>query len=174
MAFLTIRTGGTFIGKNNLLNILKQIACIGVLACGQTAVILPAAWICRSAQSSASFPSWWHRRHTRATSPLIVPIMVGLLTGLVCGLINGLAVAKLKIPPFIVTMSTMTIFAGIALLITKGTPNQPLQRCVQLHRRRQAAWHPCPDFCAAARGPAQLVPDAQDDSGLPHHFGRRQ
>ena len=42
MAFLTIRTGGTFIGKNNL--------------------------ICRSAQSSASFPSWWHRRHTRATS----------------------------------------------------------------------------------------------------------
>lgn len=54
--------------------------------------------------------------------PLIVPIMVGLLTGLVCGLINGLAVAKLKIPPFIVTMSTMTIFAGIALLITKGTP----------------------------------------------------
>lgn len=48
--------------------------------------------------------------------------MVGLLTGLVCGLINGLAVAKLKIPPFIVTMSTMTIFAGIALLITKGTP----------------------------------------------------
>ena len=40
MAFLTIRTGGTFIGKNNLLNILKQIACIGVLACGQTAVII--------------------------------------------------------------------------------------------------------------------------------------
>ncbi len=69
MAFLTIRTGGTFIGKNNLLNILKQIACIGVLACGQTAVIIAGmAWICRSAQSSASFPSWWHRRHTRATS----------------------------------------------------------------------------------------------------------
>ena len=172
MAFLTIRTGGTFIGKNNLLNILKQIACIGVLACGQTAVII-AGGMDLSVGSIVSLVSVLVASTAHPGDfPLIVPIMVGLLTGLVCGLINGLAVAKLKIPPFIVTMSTMTIFAGIALLITKGTPINHFS--VQLHRRRQAAWHPCPDFCAAARGPAQLVPDAQDDSGLPHHFGRRQ
>ena len=54
--------------------------------------------------------------------PLIVPILVGMGMGTACGLFNGLFVAKLRIPPFIVTMSTMTIFAGIALLITKGTP----------------------------------------------------
>ena len=108
MAFLTIRTGGTFIGKNNLLNILKQIACISVLACSQTAVII-AGGMDLSVSSIVSLVSvWWHRRHT-GRLPLIVPIMVGLLTGLVCGLINDLAIAKLKIPPFIVTMSTMTI-----------------------------------------------------------------
>jgi len=122
MAFLTIRTGGTFIGKNNLLNILKQIACIGVLACGQTAVII-AGGMDLSVGSIVSLVSVLVASTAHPGDfPLIVPIMVGLLTGLVCGLINGLAVAKLKIPPFIVTMSTMTIFAGIALLITKGTP----------------------------------------------------
>lgn len=122
MAFLTIRTGGTFIGKKNLLNILKQIACIGVLACGQTAVII-AGGMDLSVGSIVSLVSVLVASTAHPGDfPLIVPIMVGLLTGLVCGLINGLAVAKLKIPPFIVTMSTMTIFAGIALLITKGTP----------------------------------------------------
>ena len=97
MAFLTIRTGGTFIGKNNLLNILKQIACIGVLACGQTAVII-AGGMDLSVGSIVSLVSVLVASTAHPGDfPLIVPIMVGLLTGLVCGLINGLAVAKLKI-----------------------------------------------------------------------------
>ena len=95
MAFLTIRTGGTFIGKNNLLNILKQIACIGVLACGQTAVII-AGGMDLSVGSIVSLVSVLVASTAHPGDfPLIVPIMVGLLTGLVCGLINGLAVAKL-------------------------------------------------------------------------------
>lgn len=122
MAFLTIRTGGTFIGKNNLLNILKQIACIG-----RAGLRPDGGHHCRRHGSVGRLNRQPRFRPggidgTPGDFPLIVPIMVGLLTGLVCGLINGLAVAKLKIPPFIVTMSTMTIFAGIALLITKGTP----------------------------------------------------
>ena len=93
MAFLTIRTGGTFIGKNNLLNILKQIACIGVLACGQTAVII-AGGMDLSVGSIVSLVSVLVASTAHPGDfPLIVPIMVGLLTGLVCGLINGLAVA---------------------------------------------------------------------------------
>lgn len=93
-----------------------------MLACGQTAVII-AGGMDLSVGSIVSLVSVLVASTAHPGDfPLIVPIMVGLLTGLVCGLINGLAVAKLKIPPFIVTMSTMTIFAGIALLITKGTP----------------------------------------------------
>lgn len=122
MVFLTIRTGGTFIGKNNLLNILRQIACIGVLACGET-VIIVAGGMDLSVGSAVSLVSVLVASTAHPdTYPLIVPILVGLGVGLACGLFNGVAVAKLGIPPFIVTMSSMTIFAGIALLYTKGTP----------------------------------------------------
>ena len=94
MAFLTIRTGGTFIGKNNLLNILKQIACIGVLACGQTAVII-AGGMDLSVGSIVSLVSVLVASTAHPGDfPLIVPIMVGLLTGLVCGLINGVLVGR--------------------------------------------------------------------------------
>lgn len=174
MAFLTIRTGGTFIGKNNLLNILKQIACIGVLACGQTAVII-AGGMDLSVGSIVSLVSVLVASTAHPGDfPLIVPIMVGLLTGLVCGLINGLAVAKLKIPPFIVTMSTMTIFAGIALLITKGTPINHFSDAFNFIGGGKLLGIPAPIFVLLLVVLAQLVPDAQDDSGLPHHFGRRQ
>lgn len=122
MIFLTFRTNGSFISKNNLLNILKQIACIGVLACGETAVIVVGG-MDLAVGSTVSLVSVLVAMTAHPDSyPLIVPILVGMGMGTACGLFNGLFVAKLRIPPFIVTMSTMTIFAGIALLITKGTP----------------------------------------------------
>ena len=122
MIFLTVRTNGSFISKNNLLNILKQIACIGVLACGETAVIVVGG-MDLAVGSTVSLVSVLVAMTAHPDSyPLIVPILVGMGMGTACGLFNGLFVAKLRIPPFIVTMSTMTIFAGIALLITKGTP----------------------------------------------------
>src|SRR5207342_698641 len=37
-----------------------------------------------------------------------------------CGLLNGMAVAMLRIPPFIVTLGAMGIYRGIALLVTDG------------------------------------------------------
>ena len=122
MIFLTIRTGGAFIGKNNLLNILKQIACIGVLACGETAVIISGGMDLAVGSTVSLVSVLVASTAHPGEYPLIVPIAVGLLTGLACGLFNGFSVAKLKIPPFIVTMSTMTSYAGIALLITKGSP----------------------------------------------------
>lgn len=122
MIFLSIRTSGAFIGKTNLLNILRQIACIGVLACGETAVIV-AGGMDLSVGSTVSLVSVLVASMAHPGDyPLIVPVLVGIGVGLLCGLFNGISVAKLGIPPFIVTMSTMTIFAGIALLITKGTP----------------------------------------------------
>jgi ribose transport system permease protein len=47
---------------------------------------------------------------------------VGLLVGLICGIVNGLGVAILKINPFIVTLGTMGIFRGVALVSSNGLP----------------------------------------------------
>jgi ribose/xylose/arabinose/galactoside ABC-type transport system permease subunit len=54
--------------------------------------------------------------------PVIIPIIIGLFTGVVIGAFNGFVVTKSKIAPFIVTLGTMTIARGLALIFSKGRP----------------------------------------------------
>lgn len=56
------------------------------------------------------------------TYPVIVPILAGLLTGVAVGAFNGLVITKSKVAPFIVTLGTMTIGRGLALILSKGRP----------------------------------------------------
>ncbi len=52
--------------------------------------------------------------------PMSLAIVLCLLVGTACGLINGLLLAKFKeLPSMIVTLATMTIYRGIALIILK-------------------------------------------------------
>jgi len=53
---------------------------------------------------------------------LAVPtaILVMLVTGLTIGLFNGTAVAKLKMPPFMVTLVSMSFFSGLAIYLTQS------------------------------------------------------
>jgi len=48
-------------------------------------------------------------------------IIPAILVGIVCGLINGGCFTFLKIPTFIVTMGTMTLFRGLVLILTGGS-----------------------------------------------------
>jgi len=54
--------------------------------------------------------------------PSFVGFIVGILTGMLVGLFNGVTVAKGKIPAFIVTMGSMWITRGIALVLAHGMP----------------------------------------------------
>lgn len=56
------------------------------------------------------------------TFPVALPIFAGLLSGLLMGLFNGFIITKSKIAPFIVTLGTMTIGRGLALILSKGRP----------------------------------------------------
>ena len=56
------------------------------------------------------------------TFPLAVPLLAGLAAGLLFGAFNGFVVTKSKVPPFIVTLGTMTIGRGLALILSKGRP----------------------------------------------------
>jgi ribose transport system permease protein len=46
----------------------------------------------------------------------------GMLVGMLCGFANGLMITSLRISPFIVTLGTMGIYRGFALIISKGLP----------------------------------------------------
>jgi ribose/xylose/arabinose/galactoside ABC-type transport system permease subunit len=56
------------------------------------------------------------------TFPVALPIVTGLFAGILMGVFNGFIITKSKIAPFIVTLGTMTIGRGLALILSKGRP----------------------------------------------------
>ena len=56
------------------------------------------------------------------TFPVVLPIFAGLFAGFLMGVFNGFIITKSKIAPFIVTLGTMTIGRGLALILSKGRP----------------------------------------------------
>jgi ribose transport system permease protein len=49
-------------------------------------------------------------------------IAIGLATGAGCGLLNGILSVLLRIPTILVTLGTMSVFRGLALVLSKATP----------------------------------------------------
>lgn len=109
-----------FLSFNNLFNIIRQTAIIGVMAVAMTFVI-SAAEIDLSVGAVAGLGS--------VTSALAVSeyglfagIVVGILTGLVVGGANGFLVATIGIPSFLVTLGMMGIARGSAMWVTDSAP----------------------------------------------------
>ncbi|PLR75926.1 ribose ABC transporter permease [Bacillus sp. V3-13] len=112
-------TSPVFLTEVNLINILRQVTVVGVIAVGMTfaiisagidlsvgAVLAFAGIVMVSLQSEGAF----------------IAVAVALLAGIVCGLANGIAISIGKVQPFIVTLASMTIIRGITLILSDGQP----------------------------------------------------
>ena len=47
-------------------------------------------------------------------------LLIGIAVGTVCGFLNGILVTRLNLPPFIVTLGTLSIYTAIGLLYSGG------------------------------------------------------
>jgi ribose/xylose/arabinose/galactoside ABC-type transport system permease subunit len=111
-----------FLTLPNLMIIVTQVTINALLAFGVTFVIITGG-IDLSLGSIVAVTSVITATFARAdTYPLVVPLGLGLLVGLAFGAFNGLVITKGKVPPFIVTLGTMTIGRGLALILSKGRP----------------------------------------------------
>jgi ribose transport system permease protein len=110
-------TTDTFFTGANLSNVLRQNAFIAMLAAGMTFVILTGG-IDLSVGSVVGLSGVICAGLLVRPAPLVVAVGVGLGVGLVVGLLNGLAVTRLKIPAFVVTLATMLIVRGAAFKYT--------------------------------------------------------
>jgi ribose transport system permease protein len=117
---LTIATPN-FLTQSNLASVARQTAVINIMALGMTLVIITAG-IDLSIGSILALAGLLGATAMKDGHSIPYAIIVGLVVGLVCGLLNGLGVALLKINPFIVTLGTMGIFRGVALVISNGLP----------------------------------------------------
>ena len=109
---------GRFFSAPNLSLVLAQVTVIAVLALGQTLIILTAG-IDLSAGAIAVFSSILMANFcTKAGMPGVLALILGLACGTAMGGINGLLVTRIKLPPFIVTLGTLTIFFSLNSVVS--------------------------------------------------------
>ena len=111
----------SFIQPSNLVNILKQASINGILSFGMMFVII-AGGFDMSVGSTVAFTGIVAALLGQGQYPLIVPLTAAMLCGLAVGVINGVGVSIGDLPPFIMTLGTMTAVRGLALLLCNGKP----------------------------------------------------
>lgn len=109
-----------FLTIPNLLNVLRQVSIVGILATGQTFVVLTAG-IDLSVGSILGVSVVLVARYLDIRG-MVVAIPLALGAGATIGLVNGWAIANAGIPPFIMTLGTLSFVRGLAFIITGGIP----------------------------------------------------
>lgn len=107
-----------FLTPLNIQNLLSQVMVLGIIAIGQTLVIITGG-IDLSVGGVAAF-SCMVGGLVMMTSGTFVGVVVMLVTGLVCGLANGILVAYVQLAPFIVTLGMASITASLTYVISDG------------------------------------------------------
>ena len=123
-----------FLSTRNIFNVIRQVSIYGLLAVGMTFVILTAgidlsvgsvlalAGLVAAAVEKGSAGLLGARAGEAHGYGLPAAIAAAIAIGLIAGTLHGLAISKLKVPPFIVTLGGMSVWRGAALVFSKGQP----------------------------------------------------
>ncbi|MDO5068139.1 MAG: ABC transporter permease [Propionibacteriaceae bacterium] len=128
----TILTQGRFFQTQNLMNLVVQVAPIGIISLGMMAAIITkgidlsvgatVAFVSVIVAAFAQVPGEGTLIPNLPPMPIFVSLAMGLLAGALVGGTVGSLVAIFRIPPFIATLGMMTAARGFANIITNGRP----------------------------------------------------
>ncbi len=116
----------TFLTADNILNVLSRSSVNGIIAMGMTAVIISGGidLSVGSMMALAGMVGAVVMLKTGGVAPaagaMWIGTLVGIGMGLLCGLLNGGLITALNLPPFIVTLGTMSAFRGISYVMNNG------------------------------------------------------
>lgn len=120
LALFSLIVGARFFHPFNLSLVLQQVTVIGMLALAQTLIILTAGIdlsvgaimvLASIAMGQLALSLGW---------PPELALVAGIAAGGLCGALNGLFITLLRLPPFIVTLGTWSIFNAIVQLWSSG------------------------------------------------------
>jgi ribose transport system permease protein len=109
----------SFMKIDNFINILRQAAILNILGIGMTLVILTGG-IDLSNGAVLALSSCVSALYLKGEGSMAIGIVIALGIGLACGFVNGWMVAKVFIPPFIITYAMMFFARGLAYIVLKG------------------------------------------------------
>jgi ribose transport system permease protein len=110
-----------FLKVTNLLNVALQASINSIVAVGMT-FIITSGGIDLSVGSIVGFTGMVVADILLDGHGMLVGVLGGLAAGLALGFFNGAMIAKTKLPPFIVTLGSMSILRGLALIYNQGRP----------------------------------------------------
>jgi ribose transport system permease protein len=114
-----------FLNSGNIESMGRDLAVVGVMALGMTAVIITGG-IDLSVASILALSTGLGAKAMMSGWPVAAAIAAALGVGAACGLANGLLITKVRIPPIIVTLGTMSMLQASALYLTNSESLGPL------------------------------------------------
>ncbi len=119
LAILLTFVSPYFLTTTNLLNIGKGAAVVGILAVGETIVII-AGGFDLSVGSTMAAAGMTAGYMVNQGVPLALAFLAALLIGLAVGVLNGVIISKARINPLIATLATLSIVRGLSYVISGG------------------------------------------------------
>ena len=118
---ITAITAPEFFNLQNITNVSRQASVTGIVAIGMTYVVLTGG-IDLSVSAILALAGVCFAMMLQGGVAVSVALAATALLGLVIGLVNGIGVTFLGIQAFIMTLATMAVAGGVALLLSGGTP----------------------------------------------------
>jgi len=113
-------TTDRFFSAENLSLILQQVMVVGVLAIGQTLIILTAGIDLSCGMLMALGSIVMTKFAADLGMPAVLAVLCGIGVTVLFGLVNGLLVTTIRLPPFIVTLGTFNVAFAITQLYSQA------------------------------------------------------
>src|SRR5439155_7386797 len=118
---LWLSTGERFLRPGYLMQVARQASSYGILAVGMV-LLLSMGEIDLSVGATLTLVNVVTALALREHMPVPLAICFGLGAGAACGFVNGCLCTLLRIPSIIITLGTLSVFRGLALVLSNATP----------------------------------------------------
>lgn len=120
IAVITGIVNPRFFTTSNIMNILEQIAVLGIVSSGMTLLIISGE-IDISVGANIGLSSCVMAMMIKSGNGYLLPVIVGIALAVFNSLLVGITARAFKAPSFITSLAFTSVFQGVALAITKGS-----------------------------------------------------
>ncbi|QGU89643.1 ABC transporter permease [Erwinia sorbitola] len=123
LALFSLTLGGRFFSSGNFNSIASQLPVLGLLALGMAVTMLTGGInlsIIASANACSLLMAALIVAHPDRPEWIALALLAGLALAVAIGVVNGVLIAVIGVSPILATLGTMTLIAGLNILLSNG------------------------------------------------------